>query len=162
MSERAPAVILEMLQAGKGDLLRIISGGRSIIIDSGTADRSETLRRLVGEMPCELLVLTHLDADHFGGLQQLVQESFENQAKTVQWPAEFVVNDFEPRDAVESVRAVVAADGPLPIDSLIARAREWQEAAREMTPVTTASEDRRPPLSAEAPAVVEADDAAFE
>lgn len=164
MIERAaiPPVILEMHQAGKGDLLRIVSNGRSIIVDSGTSDHAPTLRRLLDEMPCELLVLTHLDADHFGGLQQLVQDFFdEGKPNDLQWPAEIVVNDFEPRDAVESVRAVVGGDGQVDIDSFIAQAREWREPARELTHVMKTTGDLRPPLSAEAPAIVEVDDAAF-
>ncbi len=144
MSTPPLPVILEMHQAGKGDLLRIVGGGQSIIIDSGTADRSERLRRLLAEMPCELLVLTHLDADHFGGLQQLVQEHFDGKANEVRWPAEIVVNDFEPREAVESVRAVVGADDPINLDSLIAQAREWQAAGRESTSVVTSTRERRP------------------
>jgi len=155
-------VTLEMHQAGKGDLLRIVGDGGSVIIDSGTAECAPTLRRLLADKRCELLVLTHLDADHFGGLQQLLQEYFRGQANDVSWPQEVVVNDFEPRDAVESVRAVLGADGPTDFDSLIAQAREWQQGARESTKVAIRGDgDRKSRIGGVIPALVEVDDAAF-
>lgn len=100
---------LEMYQAGSGDLLRIVTPNGSIIIDSGPAAYAGKLLQLLNDAgsPCRLLILTHLDADHFGGLQTLVSELLNGHFTRVRWPEVIWVNEFEPRNAVNAVLGCV-------------------------------------------------------
>jgi len=131
-----PAVprVLEMYQAGHGDLLRIRAAEKSIIVDSGPAECAGKLHRLLNSHPCQLLILTHLDADHFGGLHALVSEHLNGRLlKPVDWPEFIWVNDFEPRDAVSAVLSCVGgapettAETKIVLSKLVDAAGAWRE-----------------------------------
>ncbi len=68
---------LKVLDIGQGDSLLLVSpSGKQIVIDGGPD--STVIRRLGEEMPfldrtIELLVLTHPDADHVGGLPEILR-----------------------------------------------------------------------------------------
>jgi beta-lactamase superfamily II metal-dependent hydrolase len=74
---------VEMLPAGHGDCLWISYGsGREphhVLIDGGPAATYPALRERVLELPVdrrelELLVVTHMDADHIGGVLELLRD----------------------------------------------------------------------------------------
>lgn len=74
---------IEMLPADHGDCLWIEYGDAEspyrILIDGGTAHSYEHLRRRIESLPprqrrFELLIVTHLDADHIGGSLSLLTE----------------------------------------------------------------------------------------
>src|SRR5918996_17080 len=74
---------LEMLPAGHGDALWIEYGDRDrphrILIDGGTGPTYDVLRARVAaltpeERKFELMVVTHIDADHIEGMIRLVQD----------------------------------------------------------------------------------------
>lgn len=73
---------LEMLPAGKGDCLWIEYGKgsdvRQILVDGGIPGTAETIRHRIEAMRpticrLELLVVTHVDLDHIGGILNLLQ-----------------------------------------------------------------------------------------
>jgi len=73
---------LEMLPAGKGDCLWIEYGMgadlRRVLVDGGIPGTAEAIRHRIAEMApttCrfELLVVTHIDLDHIGGILDLLQ-----------------------------------------------------------------------------------------
>ena len=77
---KAPApdlIDLYMLDVGQGDALVLRAGGQVMVIDAGPPGRGRTvvapfLRQLgVGRIDC--LVATHADADHIGGMAELVR-----------------------------------------------------------------------------------------
>jgi beta-lactamase superfamily II metal-dependent hydrolase len=74
---------LEMLPAGHGDALWIQYGDRDqphrMLIDGGTGPTYDVLRARVAALPpedrkFELMVVTHIDADHIEGMIRLVQD----------------------------------------------------------------------------------------
>ena len=74
---------IEMLPAGQGDCLWIEYGKPEspyrILIDGGTAHSYEHLRRRIESLPprrrrFELLIITHLDADHIGRALELLDD----------------------------------------------------------------------------------------
>lgn len=157
---------LEMHQAGKGDLLAFIhGGGRSVIIDSGTGTYANTLGQLLAQTQCELLVLTHLDADHFGGLRELLQRQHSGQIPNVRWPAKILVNHFEPAIALDAIREAAGGDGEEGsgdvqglIGRSIAAAQQWIEENREAA-VEKGSDEV---LRGDGPTVVRVDAMAFD
>src|SRR6185436_783135 len=83
---------------------------------------------------CRLLILTHLDADHFGGLQALVSDHLNRRlSEPVQWPDFIWVNDFEPRDIVNSVLSCVGevpetvGESRATLSKLIDAADAWRD-----------------------------------
>jgi competence protein ComEC len=72
----AGEVRLHVLDAGQGDALALRSpAGRWIVVDGGPPDGERVARALarLGVRRIELLVLTHPDADHVGGLPALLR-----------------------------------------------------------------------------------------
>ena len=74
---------IEMLPASDGDCLWIEYGDRErpwrLLIDGGRGATYETLRERLAALPrgqrnFELLMLSHVDADHIGGLLELVED----------------------------------------------------------------------------------------
>ena len=68
---------VHVLDVGKADSILVECGGRNMLVDGGTADRGASVaaypkRRGVKEL--ELVVNTHPDSDHIGGLAQILQE----------------------------------------------------------------------------------------
>ena len=155
-------VYLEMHQAHTGDFLRLTDGDESVIVDSGTAQCADMLLDLLREMPCELFVLTHLDSDHFGGLQRLVQDYFDGKVRHVPWPRLILINDFVPRRSVGAVLSAVSAnalDRPAgeTIDLAIRAANAWREGQDEQLVSNDVSED-----AGDGQHVLEVDSAAFD
>jgi hypothetical protein len=137
-------VILEMHQANSGDLLRIVRGTSSVIFDSGTTSQMDQLAQMLQTHYCEMLVLTHLDADHYGGLRALIQKWMSGRA--VQWPRRIVVNDFEPRESVAAVLFAIGENGldrePAKIiDEVIEAGARWSEGAHNHSDRRERSED---------------------
>jgi Metallo-beta-lactamase superfamily len=133
LSEGAPR-LLEMHQAGCGDLLRIRAPQGAIIIDAGPADCAQKLLDLLREQPCSLLVLTHLDADHFGGLHALVRDFLNGRlSESVPWPQCIWVNEFEPRDAMGAVLGCIGgapetiSEADASFSHLLTAAEAWRE-----------------------------------
>jgi hypothetical protein len=121
---------LQMFQAYEGDLLRICSDSESVIVDSGPAACAETVRDLLqSRKRCRLLILTHLDRDHYGGLRVLVEEALKaRNAAALAWPDRVWVNEFEPRGSVNALMDGLEHDGD-PADLLVAAigaANEWR------------------------------------
>lgn len=74
---------LEMLAAGHGDCLWLEYGNgqktHRMLVDGGTQNTASALRRRLESVPIErrrfeLLVVTHVDADHLDGIYQLLQQ----------------------------------------------------------------------------------------
>ncbi|NOK34753.1 MBL fold metallo-hydrolase [Corallococcus exercitus] len=75
---------IEMLPAHHGDCLLVSYGDEShpkrILIDGGTRATWPTLRKRIEQLPenerhFELLIVTHIDDDHIGGILKLLQSS---------------------------------------------------------------------------------------
>lgn len=67
---------ISFLNVGQGDAILIENGNRQILIDSGKNGRI-ALEKLGEEMPfwdrnIELIILTHPDLDHYGGLKDIL------------------------------------------------------------------------------------------
>lgn len=123
---------LEMYQAEKGDLLRIKTPKECVIFDSGTPGCATTLLDLLStpRNRCRLLIVTHLDQDHYGGLRSLVQSSFNRKLKDgLRYPETVWLNDFEPRNTLSSLLDGLEEDGPArdTLNDAIAAAKEWRE-----------------------------------
>ena len=78
---------IDMLPAGKGDCLWIEYGRgpdlRRLLVDGGMPGTAEVLRARISSMapaPCrfELLVVTHIDLDHIGGILDLLRRPPSN------------------------------------------------------------------------------------
>jgi beta-lactamase superfamily II metal-dependent hydrolase len=76
-------LVVEMLPAAHGDCLWIEYGMRRrvrrVLIDGGTTSTYPALRERIAALPAddrhfELLVITHIDADHIGGVISLLQD----------------------------------------------------------------------------------------
>lgn len=73
-------IAIDMLPAGRGDCLWIEYGaGKRLLIDGGVPATGEILRARIAAMapdPCrfELLVVTHIDLDHIGGILDLLRD----------------------------------------------------------------------------------------
>ena len=74
---------IEMLPAGEGDCLWIEYGNMGelhrILIDGGTAGTYKRLKKRIEQLPenergFELLIITHIDADHIAGALKLVEK----------------------------------------------------------------------------------------
>ncbi len=74
---------VEMLSAGRGDCLWVEYGDpaapRRILIDGGVPSTARALRERIGRLPAdgrrfELLVVTHIDLDHIGGVLDLLRD----------------------------------------------------------------------------------------
>jgi hypothetical protein len=102
-----------MLQAHAGDLLRIVTRTESVIVDAGPPSCRDTLADLLGgQQRCRLLVLTHLDEDHYGGLRALMQATMDGRAPAgMRWPERIWVNDFEPRGTLNALVDGIEDDG---------------------------------------------------
>lgn len=65
------------LDVGHGDALLARMGGAEVLVDGGRAEKGETVvraLRALGVEALEVLVATHPDADHYGGLLRVVEE----------------------------------------------------------------------------------------
>lgn len=85
---------LHMLDAGRGDCLWIEYGGertvRRILVDGGVPGTQAELRRRIEALPrdkrvFELLVITHIDLDHIGGVLELLRDPPEGLAFKDVW-----------------------------------------------------------------------------
>ena len=68
---------LWMLDVGQGDALLARMGGGEVLVDGGRAEKGEAVvraLRALGVEALELLVATHPDADHYGGLFRVIEE----------------------------------------------------------------------------------------
>ncbi|TBH21246.1 DNA internalization-related competence protein ComEC/Rec2 [Thermus thermamylovorans] len=65
------------LDVGQGDALLARMGGGSVLVDGGRPEQGERLLqalRALGVQALEVLVATHPDADHYGGLLRVAEE----------------------------------------------------------------------------------------
>lgn len=65
------------LDVGQGDALLARMGGGEVLVDGGRAEKGEAVvraLRALGVEALELLVATHPDADHYGGLFRVIEE----------------------------------------------------------------------------------------
>lgn len=76
-----PVIELEALPADEGDCLLLTchtaAGPRCVLIDGGTARTAPRLRQRLQRLPgqrLELLVVTHIDADHIAGMVRLLRD----------------------------------------------------------------------------------------
>ncbi|MGH2545115.1 MAG: ComEC/Rec2 family competence protein, partial [Ardenticatenaceae bacterium] len=89
---------LYALDVGQGDALLIVTpDGKQILVDGGP-DPMPLLSQLGGQMPpwdraLELLVLTHADADHLGGLPELLARYQVAQVMDSGYPNDTVLYD---------------------------------------------------------------------
>jgi competence protein ComEC len=68
---------LWLLDVGQGDALLARLGGAEVLVDGGRPEQGEKVvraLRALGVEALEVLVATHPDADHFGGLLRVVEE----------------------------------------------------------------------------------------
>jgi metal-dependent hydrolase (beta-lactamase superfamily II) len=70
-------MIVRALPAGNGDCLWVEWGDRKLLVDAGTPESFEALRAAIEELPArarhfELLVVSHVDRDHIGGVLPLL------------------------------------------------------------------------------------------
>ena len=93
------ATQLRMHQAYQGDFLSLKSNDWRAIIDTGTAGCADRLRRVLSRQRPNLLVITHLDADHFGGLCSLL----ESNPSGLELPPLLWLNHFEAEEGVGSL-----------------------------------------------------------
>jgi hypothetical protein len=123
-----------MFQAHEGDLLRIHTVRESIIIDAGPPGCSATLARLLrSRARCRLLILTHLDQDHYGGLRALVDAALKQRApRGIHWPQTVWLNDFEPRGTLNALMDGVEEDGDADeyLHAAVGAASAWAERNR--------------------------------
>lgn len=74
--------------AGKGDCVRVVVGSHNIFIDTGVTRFGETFRSICDEIiasgdSLDLLVLTHVDDDHIGGVLHLLRHGWKSPFKQV-------------------------------------------------------------------------------
>ena len=68
---------LHVLEVGKADALLIECEGKFLVVDGGTPDRGEEVCRYLtrrGVEKIDLMVNTHPDADHIGGLKAVLEQ----------------------------------------------------------------------------------------
>ena len=68
---------LHVLEVGKADALLIECEGKFLVVDGGTPDRGEEVCRYLarrGVPKIDLMVNTHPDSDHIGGLKAVLEE----------------------------------------------------------------------------------------
>ncbi|WP_050698810.1 ComEC/Rec2 family competence protein [Anaeromassilibacillus senegalensis] len=68
---------LHVLEVGKADSLLLECGGEAMLVDGGTADRGEEVIRYLrrrGWDSLRYVVNTHPDADHIGGLAEVLKD----------------------------------------------------------------------------------------
>ena len=77
LAARPKPLDLWMLDVGQGDALLARMGGGEVLVDGGRAEKGEAVvraLRALGVEALELLVATHPDADHYGGLFRVIEE----------------------------------------------------------------------------------------
>ncbi len=62
------------LDVGQGDALLARMGGAEVLVDGGRPEQGEKVVRALGVGALEVLVATHPDADHYGGLLRVAEE----------------------------------------------------------------------------------------
>jgi len=75
---------IELIQAAQGDCIWIEYGANSdslhrILIDGGTSDTYKRLKKRIECLPSDerhfdLLIITHIDADHIAGILKLIEK----------------------------------------------------------------------------------------
>lgn len=158
------ATQLRMHQAHRGDFLSILSDGSRAIVDTGTSACRDALARMLAKKP-ELLVITHLDADHFGGLHALLELGPSRKLPGLIW-----LNHFEAdmatgalADAICGVDGASSASNDLAdlLEADLHAAIEQGESWQERTRVTVEDGRLSPGGDTRADAVVDVDEQAL-
>lgn len=98
-----------MLDVGQGSSTALLSGGRAALVDCGgkgsrsAGDTAADYFAAMGRVRLDLLVLTHFDADHFNGVEQLF---YRMEVDRVAVPA----GDADPENAAR-LRQLAEAEG---------------------------------------------------
>ena len=87
-----------MHQAGCGDFLSLRSPGVRILIDTGPRKYANELAAQLNRQQADLLVITHLDDDHFGGLRRLLERH-----PAADGPKQIWLNHFESTEALSNL-----------------------------------------------------------
>ena len=72
-----PALTVIFADVGQGDSCIIMSGGKTVIIDGGMEENSDSLRSILnwyGADKVDLAFVTHWDDDHYGGISSLYSD----------------------------------------------------------------------------------------
>lgn len=107
-AERADLTITA-LDVGQGSSTALLSGGRAALVDCGgdgprsAGDRAADYFAAMGRTRLDVLVLTHFDADHFNGVEQLF---YRMEVDRVAVPA----GDTDP-DGLARLRSLARAEG---------------------------------------------------
>lgn len=75
--EAAPTLIVTYVDVGQGDCIFIKLGDCDILIDAGKPEYGTTVSKYlsgIGVDDIELMINTHLDNDHYGGLPQVLKD----------------------------------------------------------------------------------------
>jgi competence protein ComEC len=66
--------VVDVLDVGQGDAILVRAGGKTVLIDAGTAGANVALRlQAMGVYTIDLLIATHAHADHIGGMEDVVR-----------------------------------------------------------------------------------------
>lgn len=70
----AGELVVDVLDVGQGDAILVRAGGKTVLIDAGTAGANVALRlQAMGVYTIDLLIATHAHADHIGGMEDVVR-----------------------------------------------------------------------------------------
>ncbi len=75
--EELPSLIVTYVDVGQGDCILIRLGDCDILIDAGKPDKGTVVSKYlsgIGVDDIELMINTHLDNDHYGGLPQVLND----------------------------------------------------------------------------------------